>query len=216
MNSNDLRIYGFTSWIELSKLKENEGKNVPKEPGVYVFRLDNKKFGRLQGMSDILYIGSTDKLYRRIYKNYIKGPGVGTAQRIHNYLINFNYLNKVKISYVKSKDLKKLIIKILNNIENLKELENDLKDLEELKIKDLLLFKLIIKETVKELMEDLIIDIIIGELENLKELKDLLIADLTYELIIKRLKDDKELKNLKSLNKLIEESIDELKRRIYR
>ena len=39
--------------------------------GVYVFRL-NRRFGRLKGESDILYVGHTENLEHRFIDNYYR------------------------------------------------------------------------------------------------------------------------------------------------
>ena len=116
MDSNDLRSYGFTSWKNLSILAKNKGTSISPIPGIYVFKL-NKVFGRLQKMSDILYIGSTDNLYRRIYGNYIRGSGGGTTQRIYTYLNNLKYLNKTEVSYIPSNNPKYIEKKLLDEYE---------------------------------------------------------------------------------------------------
>jgi hypothetical protein len=111
--SKDLINYGFSSWKQFSKLKEGD---IPEEPGVYVLRLD-KTFGRLVGESDILYMGSTENLRKRLWGNYIKGRGGKTTKRIHYYLISLGYLDRVEVSWVKSGDYKSLEEKLREEYE---------------------------------------------------------------------------------------------------
>ncbi|MBW9220622.1 hypothetical protein KKP91_00150 [Methanothermococcus sp. SCGC AD-155-M21] len=158
MDSKDLEIYGFTSWVKLSKLKENEGKDIPEKSGVYVFRLD-RKFGRLVGESDILYIGiigTYDNLRKRIYKDYILGENIRkdykTIQRIHTYL-DLGYLDKVEVSWIELKDLKKLI----NELEDLKKSVKEIREnlMKKLKNSENLIVKLLDDlEKSLELIED--------------------------------------------------------------
>jgi len=220
MDSSDLRIYGFTSWIKLSELEKNKGHGIPeKKSGVYVFRLD-RKFGRLVGESDILYIGISDDLRKKIYNDYILGEDIRkdykTIQRIHTYLDDLKYLDKVEVSYITLEDLKNLI-KELKDLEPrslkeklifewLEDLKKSIKNLEEL-INELI--EDIIKELIKELTENLIED-----LEDSENLDPERLAELINELIIKKLEDIDELKNLKEdkedLKKLINKSIKKL------
>ena len=54
---------------------------------------------RRRDASNILYIGSTNNLMRRVLGNYLGGIGGKTTQRIHNNLFEKNYINNVEISW---------------------------------------------------------------------------------------------------------------------
>ena len=191
MDSKGLEIYGFTSWVKLSELEKNNGEDIPEEPGVYVFILD-EKFGRLKDESDILYIGSTDKLYRRLYTMYIKGGSDGTTERIHKCLYlkipgDMRYLDKIKVNWVELENLKKLKglyilieeLKSPEKTENSKEFRNRL---------------------IKKLKEEL--DII------LKNRKKLTIEDLENpEKLKEKLKTEEDEELIKELYKLIIEGL---------
>lgn len=76
MQSLDLNklIGGFSKWFKLDK---NIVKKAPSEKGVYVIRrATGKKFARLKGESDILYIGKSEsaKGLKQRFSHYIK-PG---------------------------------------------------------------------------------------------------------------------------------------------
>lgn len=101
MDSKDLLNYGFSSWILFSKLAKS--KSIPKKPGVYVFRL-NRRFGRLKGESDILYVGHTENLEHRFIDNYYRGKGGKTTKRIHFYLVNKGYTDHVDVSWKLTND----------------------------------------------------------------------------------------------------------------
>ncbi|WP_017980964.1 GIY-YIG nuclease family protein [Methanocaldococcus villosus] len=116
MKSDNLSNYGFNTWKKLSELREED---IPEKPGVYVLRL-NKTFGRLIGKSDILYIGSTKNLRRRIWENYIEGGEnqKGTAKRIHDYLTKKGYLNEVEVSWVIHENYREVERKLREDYEN--------------------------------------------------------------------------------------------------
>ena len=114
MNSKELEKYGFREWINFSDVSKSK---IPESPGVYILRL-YKQFRRLNGYSDILYIGSTANLRRRIYRNYIKSQGGLTTQRIHRYLFSKGYLDKVEISWIISEKYKETETLLLKNYED--------------------------------------------------------------------------------------------------
>jgi hypothetical protein len=95
MDSSKLSSFGFSSWYPFSK--ENLRK-APEEIGVYVFRKAKAEmFGRLNGKSDILYIGSSKKGLRSRLQNYMHpGPTQWTNQRIHEYTVK----NSVEVSWL--------------------------------------------------------------------------------------------------------------------
>ena len=150
MDSNDLKTRGFKSWKKLSKLKEKKGINIPKKPGVYMLKLD-KTFGRLVGESDILYIGSAKNLRDMLYDKYIMGQGVEegkdidkTIRRIHKYLKNLGYMDKVEVSWMElelsigpENDLMKEIVALMEEyIEEPDDIIKDLRDILREKLKE--------------------------------------------------------------------------------
>ncbi len=73
-----MTLSGFEKWHPLDNLAV---KDVPEQGEygfVYVFRRHNTK--------EMLYIGGTTDLCRRLFGNYIGGVGGGTTQRIHALL----------------------------------------------------------------------------------------------------------------------------------
>ena len=105
MNSIFLKEYGFKKWHKLTHIKE-ERVNVSESSGVYILRL-NRKFKRLQGESDILYIGCTGNLRERIVENHINGRGGKTTKRIHKYLFAKGYAESVEVSWILLDDVSK-------------------------------------------------------------------------------------------------------------
>jgi len=96
LKSDEVIKSGFINWY---RFKEIEKNSIYKKKGVYILKYD-KLFGRLKGESDILYIGHTTNFCDRFVKNYLNGTGGPTTQRIHNYLISNNYVDKVKVSWI--------------------------------------------------------------------------------------------------------------------
>jgi len=100
MNSQDLERYGFKEWVPFNELPRTGMRH---EGGVYILRLDTS-FGRLNGVSDIVYVGSTTDFSSRFMKNYSGGTGGLTTQRIHDYLVRKGYAVRVSASWVATED----------------------------------------------------------------------------------------------------------------
>jgi len=85
MNSSNLRQQGFTVWYPFCPSMEKRLiASLPSTPGVYVIR-SKKLFGRLQGASDIAYIGraaNSNGLKGRIRQYFHPGPTQSTNKRI--------------------------------------------------------------------------------------------------------------------------------------
>ena len=86
MDSTQLILFskGFSDW---SPFNEKGVKNAPEQHGVYILRkAGGQRFGRLQGQSDILYIGSTMAargLKQRLQQYLHPGPTQWTNKRIN-------------------------------------------------------------------------------------------------------------------------------------
>ncbi len=110
MDSKGLDEHGFKGWHPLNKITVSD---VPyKQGGVYAIRLKTA-LERKIGKSDILYVGSSDNLKRRIFGNYLGGVGGKTTQRIHKLLFEEGYSKRTEISWAIT--------------ENFRELEKDLR-----------------------------------------------------------------------------------------
>ncbi len=101
MRSKDLEGYGFKEWRPWSTLTVSD---VPYGQGVYAIRT---KLGhmimRKVGESDLLYIGQSDNLTRRIFGNYLGGVGGATTQRIHWLLKLGENIEETEISWATTK-----------------------------------------------------------------------------------------------------------------
>jgi hypothetical protein len=77
----------FETWHSFEK---RSLENAPREKGVYIIRqAAGKSFGRLQGESDLFYIGSTESkggLRQRLLAYFHPGRTQWTNQRINDYL----------------------------------------------------------------------------------------------------------------------------------
>jgi hypothetical protein len=79
MNSADLTGSGFSSWCKCSSKGVSEA---PQHPGVYVFRLAaGKSFGRFRGDSDVVYIGRSRNVSRRLCTHLSGGADASNVAR---------------------------------------------------------------------------------------------------------------------------------------
>jgi len=86
MNSEDLRQHALASWRPFRPNAERQLlRAIPESPGVYALRAA-RPFGRFVGESDIVYIGSTTRLRRRIRFYFHPGPTQLTNLRIRKML----------------------------------------------------------------------------------------------------------------------------------
>jgi hypothetical protein len=105
MDSRNLKQCGFNGWHPLNNPLI---ASLPyKQKCVYVITLETVQRVRV-GNSDILYIGSSDNLVRRIFGNYIGGVGGKTTQRIHKLLFEEGYLKKTKIGWITTENSGKI------------------------------------------------------------------------------------------------------------
>lgn len=92
------------TWIRLDRLCLAD---LPKYGGVaacYVFRE--------AASGEVIYIGSTDTLRRRLFGNYLGGVGGATTQRIHAALFEPEVLARVEVSWITADDFKALEIEL--------------------------------------------------------------------------------------------------------
>ena len=84
MNSDDLDSQGVNGWLDFrQEARDDFLASVPEEPGVYAIRRPHR-FGRYEGESDIVYIGSAEGSLRRRFRSYFRpGSSQATSQRIN-------------------------------------------------------------------------------------------------------------------------------------
>jgi predicted GIY-YIG superfamily endonuclease len=81
----------LTEFVKCFDFKEAP-KQAPKLPGAYLLRLKGgKKFNRINGETDIVYIGSTDNLSRRFYGYNHPGRSQYTNQKVNDFVIKFGH-----------------------------------------------------------------------------------------------------------------------------
>lgn len=103
MNSKTLKENGIA---EFYPLKELSLLNIPNNTGQVFVLIDKTLAGKPS--SDVLYIGRAKKPVKKIFGGYLGGAGGKTAKKIHNALINENFVEKVSIGWMSSEDPKAL------------------------------------------------------------------------------------------------------------
>ena len=108
MKSTDFDIKTGCGWISL----EEAGKRAPVAcHGVYFFRL-SENFGRLKGVSDILYIGKTEnkKGLKRRFELYLKpGASQETNKRVNIFIRKYRekgMKGEIQVAWIKTGNFK--------------------------------------------------------------------------------------------------------------
>ena len=81
----------FNRWYVLANLSYSDMPQNNDSGFVYILRRRSNR--------EILYIGSTDELYHRLFINYIGGRRRKKTKRIHNELMNNLEANTVEVSW---------------------------------------------------------------------------------------------------------------------
>jgi hypothetical protein len=97
MNSSTLKEKGFSDCILLNDLSFS---SLPLNQGVVFVLADNSLTGK--STSDILYLGKSKKLAKRVFGGYFAGYGGKTTRKINSKLQNEGYIEKVTISWMES------------------------------------------------------------------------------------------------------------------
>jgi predicted GIY-YIG superfamily endonuclease len=85
------KLVGFDNWISLANLCVGGLPQYGTIHGVYAMRS--------RSTGEILYIGSTDNLRRRIFGNYLGGVGGETTQRLHKLLFYEGKIAEVELAW---------------------------------------------------------------------------------------------------------------------
>jgi hypothetical protein len=93
-----------TKWIRLDRLCLADLPHYGDVPGCYMFREATS--------GEIIYIGSTSKLGRRLFGNYIGGIGGATTKRVHAALFEPEVLTGVEVTWFASDHWKTLEIEL--------------------------------------------------------------------------------------------------------
>lgn len=87
-----MNLSGFERWYPLNNIA---AKDVPKQGKfVYIFRRCST--------GEVIYIGSTTDLRRRLFGNYIGGVGGGTTKRIHSLLFKDGAIADIEVAWKES------------------------------------------------------------------------------------------------------------------
>lgn len=82
----------FENWFALTRLRVEDLPHYGNISGVYAMRL--------MTTGEILYIGSSNNLRRRIFGNYIGRVGGETTQRVHHLVFSEGQVAKVELAWV--------------------------------------------------------------------------------------------------------------------
>jgi hypothetical protein len=101
MNSLTLKEKGFAEFVSL---KELPFSSLPFNKGSVLVLADSTLTGK--PASDILYIGKSKKLAKRIFGGYLAGYGGKTTRKISSKLFDDGYIEKVAVSWMLTDDPK--------------------------------------------------------------------------------------------------------------
>ena len=89
---NAAQLTSFETWIPLLNLGVGVLPGHGNISGVYAMRS--------MATGEILYIGSTKNLRRRVLGNYIGGVGGETTQRLHELLFSENWITNLEVAWM--------------------------------------------------------------------------------------------------------------------
>jgi hypothetical protein len=110
MNTLTLKEKGFTNFFPLKEIQIN---NIPENTSNVIAIADTTPTNKSK--SDILYIGKTKNLAKRIFGGYLAGYGGKTTQKIHTALFNEGYIEKTAISWMLTNNHKTTQKELLEN-----------------------------------------------------------------------------------------------------
>ena len=110
MNSLTLKENGFAEFLPLKDLPFS---SLPYNKVTVLAIIDSTLSGKTT--SDILYIGRSKKLTKRIFGGYLAGYGGKTTRKINSKLLDDGYLDKVSVGWMLSDDAKTLQQDLLEN-----------------------------------------------------------------------------------------------------
>lgn len=98
---NDAFLWNLdATWIQMNMLSVDHMPEFGNFTAAYVLRHIETK--------EILYVGSTKSVLRRLLANYLGGVGGATTQRIHGYLFGDGYIQKVEVAWFQSQEYQRL------------------------------------------------------------------------------------------------------------
>jgi hypothetical protein len=100
MNSSTLQEKGFGKFVPL---KELAFSSLPISKSSVLILADSTLAGK---PSDIIYIGKSKKLEKKVFGGYLAGCGGKATKKIHNKILNDGYIEKISISWMLSEDPK--------------------------------------------------------------------------------------------------------------
>jgi len=88
------RLTSFETWIPLLNLAVGALPGHGNISGVYALRSTTT--------GEIIYIGSTNNLRRRVFGNYIGGVGGQTTQRVHELLFSEGWITDLEVAWIET------------------------------------------------------------------------------------------------------------------
>ena len=110
MNSSTLKQKGFSDFVLLQGLTFS---SVPSDKGVVLVLADSTLAGNPN--SDILYVGKSKKLAKKVFGGYLSGYGGKTTRKINSKLQNDGYIEKITISWMESDNPKQAQEQVLDD-----------------------------------------------------------------------------------------------------
>jgi hypothetical protein len=97
MNSTTIREMGFTEWYPLKSLSFS---NLPYNKGSVFVIIDKALSGKT--VSDVMYIGRSKKLTKKILGGIVSGYGGKSNKKINRKLFDEGYMDRTAISWILS------------------------------------------------------------------------------------------------------------------
>jgi hypothetical protein len=97
MNSLTLKEKGFAEFVPLKGVPFS---SLPFNKGSVLVLADSTLTGK--STSDILYIGKSKKLAKKVFGGYLGGYGGKTSRKISSKLLDEGYIEKVEVSWMLS------------------------------------------------------------------------------------------------------------------
>jgi hypothetical protein len=113
MDSLTLKENGFADFVPLKGLQFS---SLPLNKAGILVLADSTLTGKAAA-SDILYIGKTKKLNKKVFGGYLAGFGGKTTRRIHTKLLGDGFIEKVTISWMLDQNPKTKQQELLNSFQ---------------------------------------------------------------------------------------------------
>ena len=86
-------------WLPFNGLRISDLPSNGESPAAYAMRDANTK--------EIMYIGGTSSLLKRLFGNYLGGFGGSTTQRIHSNLFDGGFISTIEVAWLPTGEYKR-------------------------------------------------------------------------------------------------------------